>query len=160
MVRLEACSSCGDFIDRGGYFKKACWSRLYAWKNLHSKVVWSIQLMIYLIIQHYNTSLSQFLCAIFLCCVISLHRSDVTGYTLDSTAGPWLTTADEVFPGTYSHTSECPCCLGATFIPGFVMFLDYWFPINDWRTVISFLVLRIRNEYSNTSTKIMTVMCY
>ena len=55
-----------------------------------------------------------------------LTSPDMTSYTLDSTAGAWPHQVKFTLPGhlfTHLGFPECPCCLGVTFIPSFVMFM-------------------------------------
>ena len=82
-------------------------------------------------VQHYNTPLSQFLCDLVLCwCVLhtpDLTPPDITGYTLESTAGAWHIRWRLLFPGPYSHTWVFPSVcvvLSVTFLTGFDMIMD------------------------------------
>ena len=65
-------------------------------------------------------------------------------FTLGSTAGAWPQHMQFTLPVLlFTHyTPECVrVILSVTFMPDFVMFMIYWFSINGWRTVISFLKL-------------------
>ena len=97
---------------------KACWSRLYAWKieDLLSNVLWSIH---YDLVQNYNTPLSQ--CDLVICwCVLhtpDLISSDMTGYTLDSTASSWPHQVRFTLPGHLFIHLSFPCCLECNIYP-------------------------------------------
>ena len=98
------------------------------------------------LVQHDNTPLSQFCYDLVLCWCV-LHTPDLTPpnmtcYTLDSTAGVGPLQVNLFFPGTYLHTWIFPIArvVLISFIPGFVMIIEWWYLINRWQTVISFLI--------------------
>ena len=82
------------------------------------------------LLQHYNIPFSQFLCDLVLCwCVLrtpDLTSPDMTGYTLNSTAGAWphqvkFTLLGHLF--THLGFPIVRVVLSIIFVPGFIMII-------------------------------------
>ena len=99
-------------------------------------MLWSIQWSGTIL--QYSTS--QFLCDLILCwCVLhnpDMTQTDMTGYTLDCTAGSWSQQDKFILPRhLFSHLGfpDSPCCLGCNMCSRLVM---TWYWIVDWVMMI------------------------
>ena len=126
----RACSSYGDFIDRGRLLTEKLVDQGYTIEKL--KIYFRKFYRRYNdLLQHYNTPLSQSWCDLIFCwCVLhtpDLTSPDMTGYTVDSTVGAWTHQVKFTLPGhlfTHLGFPSVRVVFSVTFIPVFVMIMD------------------------------------